>query len=391
VPTFLRGPTDTGTLRESAHRFVRWYVLREGIDIVDIAKQVVRTSLNLTDQDVLVINAWRHTLDLAKRIAGEASKVGADVHVSYFDDDMWISQFVESDPKYDTRKSPLTASFAEVATAQVELGGPEDPKVFDRTKPERMSATEAWVQEIDDRMRERKVRTAFIGLAQVTQARARKYGVSFPKWKKIVTAALGADLRKIAATGRLVGKRLAGARDVRITGEKTDLALDLSGREAFVNDGIIDADDIARGALHASLPTGSVVFAPQETKADGRVTFPSTPLWGKMIRDLQLTFDGGRLVDYRAAKNLRAFANYFGSAKGDKDLIGTLTVGLNPKASYLGGFVDSLVSGAVSVGIGANDDIGGANKGLFHFGSTVPNATLRADGIAVVDAGRLRT
>ncbi|MGH2527037.1 MAG: aminopeptidase, partial [Actinomycetota bacterium] len=153
----------------------------------------------------------------------------------------------------------------------------------------------------------------------------------------------------------------------------------------------IDADDIARGALHVSLPTGTVVFAPQETKADGTVRFPSTPLWGKMIRDLELTFDEGRLVDYRAAKNLRAFANLFGSAKGDKDLIGSLTVGLNPKASYLGGFVDNLVAGAVSVGIGANDDIGGTNKGLFHFGSTVPHATLRADGIAVVDEGRLRT
>ncbi|HKZ90440.1 MAG TPA: aminopeptidase [Thermoplasmata archaeon] len=361
-----------------------------GIDIVDIAKQIVRTSLNLTDQDVLLIHAWRHTTPLAAEIAREAIKTGADTSVNYFDDDLWIAEFVEKDVKYASKKSASYASLAETITAEVELGGPEDPKVFDRTKPERMSAMSAVFKEIEDRKRVRKVRTVFVGLGQVTPQRARKYGVSLTKWKRIVVAALGADLRKMAAAGQLVGKELAGARDVRVTAEGTDLTLDLSGREAFPNDGIIDANDIARGALHESLPTGTVTIAPQEMRADGHVTFPSTPLWGRMIRDLRFTFEAGRLVDYGAAKNLKAFENYLKAEGGDKDRIGALSIGLNPKASYLGGFVDHLVAGAVSLGIGANDEFGGANKGSFFFASTLSRASVRSDRTSIVEGGKLR-
>jgi len=348
----------------------------------------VRTSLNLTDRDVLLIDAWAHMTDLASRIAAEAYKVGADAQISYLDDRTWLAWF-QADDKYLARKSPISAALAESVTATVGLWGPEDPKVFDRTKPEKVAKMDAGMKEINERQRERKVRSLFVGLAQVTPQRARKYGVNFPKWRRIVNAALGADLKRISAQGQVIAKRLSGADDVRLEGTGTDLALTLRGREAIIEDGIVDANDVARGHLHTSLPTGYVDIAPLESKADGTVTFPSTPLWGKMIRNLEFTFSGGRLVDYKAAKNVEAFAKYFKSAPEGKDLIGFLTVGLNPKASYLGGFVDHLVAGAVSIGIGGNEDIGGANTSSFDFGSTVPRATLTSDGMKIVEAGKL--
>lgn len=337
-----------------------------------------------------MVHSWSHTTELAADIAREAAKVGADAWVSYFDDRLWLATFVEMDEKYASRKSPLSAAHGEVVTAEVELGGPQDPKVFDRTKPERMAAMDAWYKEIHDRKRERKVRSVFVGLGQVTPQRARKYGVSYPKWKRAMTAALGYDLRKLAAKGQLVGKGLAGAPEVRIAGEGTDLTLTTSGREAFVDDGIIDANDIARGDFHASLPVGTTSVAPLETSAEGTVTFPSTPLWGKMIRNLRWTFKGGRLTDYAADKNLKAFTNYFDTAKGDKDRIAWLAIGLNPRCTYVGGFVDSLVAGAVSVGVGANEEIGGANRGTFEFGGTIPRATVQVGGTTLVDRGKLQ-
>src|SRR3972149_11770717 len=81
-----------------------------GIDIVDIAKQIVRTSLNLTDQDVLLIHAWRHTTPLAAEIAREAIKTCADTSVNYFDDDLWIAEVVERDGTYASKRSPSSAS-----------------------------------------------------------------------------------------------------------------------------------------------------------------------------------------------------------------------------------------------------------------------------------------
>jgi leucyl aminopeptidase (aminopeptidase T) len=356
--------------------------------MVDIAKQIVRTSLNLTDQDVLMINAWSHTRDLASKIAAEAFKVGADPHISYFDDAGWLAMF-NADDRYLARKSPIGAALAETLTATVGLWGPEDPNVFARTKPEKMTKMEAGMKEIDERQRERKVRSVYVGLAQVTPQRARKYGVDFSKWRRIVNAALGADLRTMAARAQLVAKRLSGADEVRITCKGTDLSLSLRHREAVIEDGIVDANDVARGHLHTSLPTGFVDVAPVETAGDGRITFPSTPLWGKMVRDLTLTFSGGRVIDFRAAKNGETFGRFFKAAEEGKESIGSVSVGVNPRASYLGGFVDHLVAGAVSVGIGENLDIGGSNKAQFEFGSTLPRATLVAGGIPVVEAGAL--
>src|SRR3989449_633762 len=253
--------------------------------MVNVAKQVVRTSLNLTDQDVLGIDCWSHVTGLASQIAAEGYKVGAE--------------------------------------------------------------------------------------AQVTPQRARKYGVNFAKWKRIINASLGADLKPIAAHGRLVSKKLGGASDVQISGEGTDLSVSLRGREAILEDGIVDANDIARGHLQSSLPSGFVDIAPLETTGDGDVTFPSTPLWGKMIRNLRFTFSGGRLVDYKADKNVEAFANYFKASSGEKDRIGSLTIGLNPRASYLGGFVDHFVAGAVTIGLGGNQDIGGGHPGPLRLRAAV--------------------
>src|SRR2546425_4336464 len=106
-----------------------------------------------------------------------------------------------------------------------------------------------------------------------------------------------------------------------------------------------------------------------------------------MIRNLRFTFSGGRLVDYKADKNVEAFANYFKASSGEKDRIGSLTIGLNPRASYLGGFVDHFVAGAVTIGLGGNQDIGGANRSSFDFGATLQKASVTADGMRVVEAG----
>ena len=108
-----------------------------------------------------------------------------------------------------------------------------------------------------------------------------------------------------------------------------------------------------------------------------------------MIRNLRFTFSGGRLVDYKADKNVEAFANYFKASSGEKDRIGSLTIGLNPRASYLGGFVDHFVAGAVTIGLGGNQDIGGANRSSFDFGATLQKATVTADGMSVVEVGKL--
>src|SRR3989475_8359024 len=126
--------------------------------MVNVAKQVVRTSLNLTDQDVLGIDCWSHVTGLAPQIAAEAYKVGADAQISYLDDRLWRSWF-EMDEKYIARKSPISAALAETLTAYVSLWRPAGPSRFHPSQPKRMAKAHAWIKELTGRPRERKVRS----------------------------------------------------------------------------------------------------------------------------------------------------------------------------------------------------------------------------------------
>src|SRR5437899_11355777 len=130
--------------------------------MVNVAKQVAREYLNLTAEHVLGIDCWSHVTGLASQIAAEAYKVGADAQISYLDDRLWRSWF-EMDEKYIARKSPISAALAETLTAYVSLWGPEDPSVFDRSKPERMAKADPWIKENIDRQSERKGRRHSFG------------------------------------------------------------------------------------------------------------------------------------------------------------------------------------------------------------------------------------
>ena len=48
-----------------------------------------------------------------------------------------------------------------------------------------------------------------------------------------------------------------------------------------------------------------------------------------------------------------------------------------------------MASGVVTVGIGGNDDIGGANKTDFYFAGVLTKATLTIDGNTIVKNGKL--
>ena len=73
---------------------------------------------------------------------------------------------------------------------------------------------------------------------------------------------------------------------------------------------------------------------------------------------------------------------------GDRDRIASFTIGTNPKAS-LGFLQNPIVRGAVSIGVGGNQFVGGPNKSAFGFESTVRAATVEADGKPIVRDGKL--
>jgi hypothetical protein len=89
-----------------------------------------------------------------------------------------------------------------------------------------------------------------------------------------------------------------------------------------------------------------------------------------------------------AKKNLEPLSKQFEKASGDRDRIGFLQIGLNQKAKY-GYLMDSIVEGAVQIGIGDNEYIGGKNSSSFGMVATMAKATLDIDGRTIIRNGQL--
>jgi len=190
--------------------------------------------------------------------------------------------------------------------------------------------------------------------------------------------------------GRRVTSNLERAREVRVRSRiGTDLKFSILGRQAQINDGIIDDDDIRRGALFTTLPTGSVTVSVVEDSASGKVSFDlPIPQVGKVIHGLQWVFENGRVTAFNAEKNLDAFKPIFERGHGDKDKISSLTIGLNPRVRT--GFLnDNLAKGTVTIGIGSNLDIGGKNDSDYGFQGTLSQATVELDGRTIVENGKI--
>jgi hypothetical protein len=97
----------------------------------------------------------------------------------------------------------------------------------------------------------------------------------------------------------------------------------------------------------------------------------------------------GRKTDiYDSEEELGTNVKQFENASGDKDKIGFLQVGLNPKAEY-GYLMDNIVEGAVQIGVGDNEYIGRKNNSSFGMVATMGKATLDIDGRTIIRNGQL--
>jgi len=358
----------------------------------ELAKTVVRDSLRINQRDVVTITTWDHTIDVANAMAVECFKQGADAMISLWTDEYFYGFLRELTEESLRIHSKICEAFTEAETATINIFGPKNPEGLKKISP---AKNNAWAEGERGahypRNIERKIRNVSLPLAMLTPERAKVYGFNLEKWKSMVNNALKVDLKGIAKTGRALAALLEKARSVRIKAPNgTNLTFELAKRPVHIDDGIIDRNDIAKKSLDAQLPAGTVLTTIPETSANGKIVFDQTlQSMGLNVSGIQWKFKDGKLLSMRARRNLEPTLKQFEKAKGDKDRIGWLQVGLNPKAGY-GYLIDDIVEGAVQVGIGDNEYIGGKNKATFGMVATLGKATLDIDGRTVIKNGKLK-
>ena len=357
----------------------------------ELARIVVKDAMSINSSDVVTITTWDHTIDVANAFAVECFRQGADAIIILWTDEYYYGLLRELSEESLGEHSKICEMFTETETATINMFGPKNPEGLKKLSPSKLNAWgEGERKSHYPRNIERKIRNVSLPLALLTPERAKVYGFNFESWRKALNDALAMDLKNIAKKGREVAAMLGKARKIHLTAANgTDLAFELNKRPVHLDDGIIDKEDLAKNSLDAQLPAGAVLTTIVEDSGNGKINF-DRPLqsMGLNITGIEWKFKDGKLVTMKAKENLEAISKQFEKASGDKDRISFLQIGLNPKAEY-GYLMDHVVEGAVQIGIGDSEYIGGKNNSSFGTVATMSKATLDIDGKTIIRNGRL--
>lgn len=182
---------------------------------------------------------------------------------------------------------------------------------------------------------------------------------------------------ELGATQQRLIERLAGARELRIEAEGTDLTLRVDGRTWVNSDG------------RRNMPSGEVFTGPLEDSANGtiRFTVPSSPR-GVAVEDVELTFRDGEVVTARAARGQDYLERTLATDAGARRL-GEIGIGTNRGIDRPIGAIlfDEKIGGTVHLALGRSyPETGGVNESAVHWDLICDlrqGGRLSADGEAV--------
>jgi aminopeptidase len=147
-------------------------------------------------------------------------------------------------------------------------------------------------------------------------------------------------------------------KQIRVVGKGTDLCFSIEGRTWDVADG------------HLNMPDGEIATSPVESTLDGSIYFdyPGV-LGGRLVHDITLRWQNGRLVDASSSTNqnfLRSIVNTDAGAS----LIGEFAIGTNPNLKLFCKdiLLDEKIDGTIHIALGrAYPSVGGTNQSSIHW------------------------
>ena len=353
-----------------------------------LAKNVLSTTLGIQQGDNVIVETWDNGLPIAGAFVYGSHQLGARPMLLFeHEKTFWRSTMSLPEERLGKVGDHEWAAM-EKANGYIFIPGPADlPRLLKHRS--KYNASTGYNAEWYERAKRYRLKGARIGLGYASRERARAYRLSASAWQRMLIASSTVDFagikKKVAELASLLRTG-----EVKVTSPNgTTLNLQLAGRDAYREDCVVDAEDLDLGRNVANIPGGEVLVCPDETFGEGRVIFNRpTPFMGKWIGPARFDFKNGMLTDYRIQLNSKLFKERYEKATGEKNRIGAVGVGVNPKA-LLGFLQDGLVSGVVTIGVGQNDDAGGANTGDFYFGGVLTNATLTVNGTPIVQNGKL--
>jgi|Deesub1362A_J573_1020465.scaffolds.fasta_scaffold02102_2 leucyl aminopeptidase (aminopeptidase T) len=211
--------------------------------------------------------------------------------------------------------------------------------------------------------------------------------INYDEYLKAFVNAVNVDYEKITCLGDKIAKSLRDANIIVIRDKRgTDLKFSIEGRELGIETGTLRKCLSIGQECVVEIPAGEVYVAPIENSADGKLFVQRTG----NIEGLELIFENGRIVNFKAEKREDKFCRLIQEADGDKDRIAEFGIGLNPGVNTLGfSIFDEKAFGSVHIAIGRNIHLGGKNEASIHVDFVIEQPDVFVDSEAIIKNGKI--
>lgn len=359
------------------------------------ARNMVETC-NLKRGDNVVIRGGAHTLELLEEVSLECYRKGA-LPMMIVTSDRYSKAVYKEIPSTTLSKSPKHyVGMVENADALMVVEEFDDPKVAEGFPREKLAARQKAMLPVIDIVYHPKRGKKWLYAGWPTKAAARRYGISFEQFERIVIGGISVPPKELMTVGKKMASRFSNASWIHVWDDKgTDFRVNIARRRANIDDGFVSKQDFDIGDRGANLPAGELFFAPRETVGEGSLYCPITQdrVSGKLVRDVRLKFKNGRLLldEVKTSSNRdQLIASFRECEKIDQrkyDPVRTLCVaelgiGFNPKIKKAIGYIltDEKVAGTVHLAFGANQSYGGTSSSVMHWDFvTAPGANIEVE------------
>ena len=367
-------------------------------DFKEVAERIVGQSANVKAGDAVVLRGDVRDIELIEEFAFAVWRRGAEPLPIITREKASRRYFDEVPAAQDRTPAALSLKLAEITTVEIGLLTEEPPELMSDVAADRRTAVGERGRLTAEARMKRGVRLVELGNGLYpTDAIARRHGLTKDQLAKIFWSGVNVDYGKLQATGAAVLSAMGSGKVVRITHSNgTDFTCRIEGRPVNVSDGVISAEDVAKGppATQVWLPAGEVYVTPVPGTAEGKISVARVPFEESVLEGLTLTFKAGKLVSHTAKPGAayERWKKLYASATGRKDEFGYVDLGLNPNVKSPTGkpLANWVPAGMVSIGTGNNIWAGGDNNASWNFPVFLDGATLTIDGRIVVQSGVLK-
>ena len=263
--------------------------------------------------------------------------------------------------------NPMRREDGERADARIVAEGESNSRRLSGIEPARQARMARARESLRDRYLERMSVGELRSVITLypTNATAQDAAMSLAQYEDFVYRAGLLDLDDPVAAWQELGTRLAGVTTrlgqtstLRVVADGTDLTVGVGGRTWIPCDG------------KENFPDGEVFTGPVETSVEGRVrfTYPAT-FSGRMVRDVELRFEGGEVIDARAVDG-QGFLREMVALDPGARRVGEFAFGMNDAVREFTGHTlfDEKIGGTMHLALGKSyPESGGVNQSALHW------------------------